>query len=69
MMNEFDEETGKWVIVDHFPHSPTQVYGFFESEDEAYEYAQKQGMGSNGGAFEIHMVLNAHLQFRREAWE
>jgi hypothetical protein len=67
--NTTDEETGKWVIVDYFPNSPTQVYGFFDSEVEARAYADAQGFGRNSGAYDIHMVLNAHLQVRREAWE
>lgn len=64
-----DEETGKWVILDHFPHSPTDVYGFFDSESEALEYAERHGFGKNGGAFDVKMVLNAHYEERREPWE
>ena len=52
-----DEETGQWVIVDYFPNSPTNVYGFFNSEAEARAYADQQGMGRNSGAYDIHMVL------------
>ena len=66
-MNTTDEETGKWVVVHYFPHEPAQVYGFFDTEGEAYAYAEKQMKGS--GAYEVHMVLNAHLQWRREPWE
>jgi hypothetical protein len=54
------EETGKWVIVDHFPHSPSEVYGLFDSEGEALVYAKRQRFGENGGAFDVRMVLNAH---------
>lgn len=67
--NTNDEETGQWVIVDYFPNSPTHVYGFFNSEAEARAYADRQGMGRNSGAYDIHMVLNAHYQERREPWE
>lgn len=67
--SDTDEETGKWVIVDYFPNSPTNVYGFFDSEAEARTYADKQGMGRNSDAYDVHMVLNAHMQVRREAWE
>lgn len=68
-INTTDEETGKWVIMQYFPHEPVQVYGLFDSEDEAHTYGQKQGMGIAPGAYEVQMVLNAHLQWRREAWE
>lgn len=53
------EESGHWVILDHFPHEPSQVYGPFDTEEEARDFAQRQGMGQ-GGACEIHMVINAH---------
>ena len=68
-MNTTDEETGKWVVVDYFPHEPAQVYGFFDTEEEATDYAERQGMGNGPGAYSVQMVLNAHLQVRREPWE
>lgn len=64
-----EEETGKWVILDYFPNSPTHIYGFFDSEAEARAFAARQGMGNNGGAYSVHTVLNAHYQVRREPWE
>ena len=68
--NVSDEETGKWVVLNFFPHSPTHVYGFFASEKEAIEYAVKHKMDMYGNAFDTQMVLNAHYQYaRREAWE
>ena len=69
-MNENNEETGKWVILNFFPHSPTDVYGFFDTEKEAIEYATKHKMDMYGNAFSVQMVLNAHYQEpRREPWE
>ena len=59
-MENMSEETGKWVILNYFPHSPVDVYGLFDSEQEAREYAEKQGFGVGQGAYEISMVLNAH---------
>ena len=63
------EETGKWVILNYFPHSPVDVYGLFDSEKEAVDYAEKHGMALGGNVYEAKMVLNAHFQERREAWE
>lgn len=61
MANDFnDEETGKWVILNFFPNSPVDVYGLFDSEEEAREYAEKQGMARGGNSYDIKMVLNAH---------
>ena len=69
-MNENNEETGKWVVLNFFPHSPTHVYGFFASEKEAIEYAVKHKMDICGNAFDTQMVLNAHYEYgRREPWE
>ena len=69
-MSENDEETGKWVVLNFFPYSPTHVYGFFDTEKEAIEYAVKHKMDLCGNAFDVQHVLNAHYQEpRREAWE
>lgn len=64
-----DEETGLWVILNFFPHSPVDVYGFFETEEAAREYAERQGMAMGDNTYAVHMVLNAHYQERREPWE
>lgn len=64
-----DEETGQWVILNFFPHSPVDVYGFFDTEEAAREYAERQGMSMGGNTYSVHMVLNAHYQERREPWE
>lgn len=66
---ENDEETGKWVILNYFPHEPADVFGFFDTEKEALDYAEKNGMDMYGNSFDVHMVLNAHYQERREPWE
>ena len=69
-MNENDEETGRWVILNFFPHSPTDVYGFFDTDKEALDYAVKHKMDMYGNSFDIQMVLNAHyVEPRREPWE
>lgn len=68
-MDSNNEETGKWVILNFFPHSPTNVYGFFDTEKEALDYAVKHRMDMYGNAFDVQHVLNAHYQERREPWE
>jgi hypothetical protein len=50
-----DEEA--WVLLAHFPYEPTKVYGFFRTNKEAMDYAQRQGFGGEG-AFEAKMVLD-----------
>ena len=57
-----DEETGKWVVLNFFSHSPTYVYGFFDDKEQAHAYAQTNGMNRNGNAYSVHMVHNAHYQ-------
>ena len=57
-----NEETGKWVILNYFPHSPVDVYGLFDSEQEAREYAERNGFARGQNAYEVKMVLNAHYQ-------
>lgn len=59
-MNENSEETGKWVILNYFPHSPVDVYGLFDTEEEARAYAEKQNMAMGNNSYSVHMVLNAH---------
>jgi len=59
-MNENSEETGKWIILNFFPYSPVEVYGLFDTEEEARAYAEKQGMAKGDNSYSVHMVLNAH---------
>jgi len=60
-MKRNDEETGKWVILSYFPFSPVEVYGLFDTEEEAHAYAEEQGMSMSGKAYSVHMVLNAQM--------
>ena len=55
-----NEETGKWVVLSFFPYEPMQVYGLFDSFEQAQTYAEQQGMAKGDGAYSIQMVLNAH---------
>lgn len=59
-MNENSEETGKWVILNFFKHEPVQVYGLFDTEEEARTYARANRMANGGNAYSVQMVLNAH---------
>ena len=69
-METNDEETGKWVVLNYFSHEPAHVYGFFDTEKEALDYAIKHKMDMYGNSFDIQMVLNAHyVEPRREPWE
>ena len=63
-----EEETGKWVLLCYSPHEPVQVYGFFNTEDDAYIRALEANF-IRGSTYSVHMVLNAHMKVRREAWE
>jgi hypothetical protein len=59
-MNENSEETGKWIILNFFPYSPVEVYGLFDTEEEARAYAEQQGMAKGDNSYSVHGVLNAH---------
>jgi len=48
----------KFVVVYFFPHEPMQVYGLFDSEEAAREYAERQGFGITPGAYDVHEILN-----------
>lgn len=67
--SETDEETGLWVIIAYFPHESPDIYGFFNTEAEAWAYAHQHMERNWARAYDVHMVLNAHMQVRREAWE
>jgi len=50
----------RWIIINYFPYEPTQVYGVFNSEEEALIYAEAQGMSMGGNAYEIKSILNVN---------
>lgn len=56
------EETGQWAILDFFPNEPVDVYGLFDSEAEAKEYAARLHFDKHSDRFEIRQVLNAHYE-------
>jgi len=57
-----DETTGKFVVLHFFPHSPVQVYGLFDSEQAAMDYAQRHGFAVGEGAYQVHEVLNCEYE-------
>jgi len=50
----------RWIIINYFPHEPSQVYGVFASEEEALIYAEVQGMGMGENAYEIKSILDVN---------
>jgi len=48
----------QWIIINYFPHEPSQVYGVFASEEEALIYAEVQGMSVGENAYEIKCIRN-----------
>ena len=57
---ERDRTEEKFVAVHFFPHEPMQVYGMFDSEEAAREYAERQGFAMNGGAYDVFGVLDVN---------
>ena len=48
----------QWVICQYFPYDPMDVYGMFDSEKEAIEYAERQGFALYNGAYSVHRILD-----------
>lgn len=57
------EETGKWVVLSYFHYDPVEVYGLFDSREEAFAYAEKQ---MDFAAYNVQMVRNAHPRTEHE---
>jgi len=57
------EETGKWVLIAYSFYSdrlPCSVYGLFDTEQEAMDYAEKYR--ADFDSFGVHPVLNAFYE-------
>jgi hypothetical protein len=57
------EETGKWVVIGYRFYSdrlPCGVYGLFDTEQEALDYAEKYP--ADFDMFGVHPVLNAFYE-------
>ena len=50
----------RFIVINYFPHEPTQVYGVFESEEEALIYAEVQGMSMDGNAYEVKFIRDVN---------
>lgn len=49
----------QWVILSYFPYSPVEVYGTFSTEQEARDYAERQGFAAaEGMAYDVRRILN-----------
>ena len=48
----------QWVILSYFPYSPVEVYGTFSTEQEARDYAERQGFADENMAYDVRMILN-----------
>lgn len=33
----------RWVLLHYSPYEPVRVYGIFDTEDQAYAYAEQEG--------------------------
>lgn len=54
------EETGKWVVIAYYNRPPCSVYGLFDTEQEAMNYAEKYR--ADFDSFGVHPVLNAFYE-------
>ena len=43
----------RWVIVHFWPRGPVQVYGTFQSDTEARDYAEQHGFAVDQGAYTV----------------
>ena len=50
----------RFIVINYFPHEPTQVYGVFDSEQEALIYAEAQGMSMGGNAYEVKFIRDVN---------
>lgn len=56
------EETGKWVVIAYYNHTPSVVYGLFDSRDEAYDYGHTNWEKMGCDAYDVRSVLNAFYE-------
>ena len=52
-----NETKEQWVILTFWPHEPTEVYGIFNSQKEALNYANRQGF-HHTCAYDVHQILD-----------
>lgn len=47
-----------WVILNFFPYSPVHVYGLFDNETAAREYAERHGMAIDENSYQVVELRN-----------
>ena len=47
----------RYVICQHFPEEPLEVYGTFDTEAAAREYAERREFSLYGGEYHIHQLF------------
>ena len=54
----------KWVLLHYSPYEPVRVYGTFDTEDQAYAYAEQEGfngeeaIAAGESAYEVRRIRN-----------
>ena len=51
-----------WIIQLYFPHEPVKVYGIFDYEEEAREYAEENGFSQHGHVYEVNEIIDDRSQ-------
>jgi hypothetical protein len=51
-----------WIIQLYFPYERVKVYGIFDSEEEAREYAEDSGFSRHGNSYDVNTIIevNSH---------
>lgn len=51
----------QWVIVHYWAQEPTEVYGTFDTEQAAYDYAEAHGFAADVcSAYEVQCIKNVN---------
>lgn len=56
------EETGKWVVIAYYHLTPCVVYGLFDTEKEAWDYANANYKKMGCEVWDVRSVLNAFYE-------
>jgi hypothetical protein len=56
------ETTGLWVIIAYYNLTPCDVYGLFDSKDEAWNYAHTKQEKMGCYTYDVRPVLNAFYE-------
>ena len=51
----------QWVIVSYWARNPTDVYGTFDTERAAHDYAEAHGFAANAlSAYEVQCIIDVN---------